>query len=153
LPTDFFDAVNNLVQEELSLYKSLDALVDDEEERVRESDMEGLLDVLQQKQSVISRQEALLERWGQISGSLGISDGREGPAFWNSLATRIGENGYNQIAAGINEIKDLGQQLLTREHDIRSELEKNLAEMRATLLKLGRNRVAMKGYSQGMAAF
>jgi hypothetical protein len=153
LPTDFFDVVNGLVREELSLYKSLGALVDNEEAKVRDSDMEGLLEVLQQKQSIISRQEMLLEQWNKISSSLGIADGREGPVFWNTLAARIGESGYKQIASGINEIKDLGQQLLDRESGIRNELEKNLAEMRSTLLRIGRNRVAMRGYSQGMAAF
>lgn len=151
MPTDFFDTVNTLVKEELGLYKSLDELVDDEERMVRESDMEGLLGVLQQKQSIISRQEVLLERWNSISASLGLSDGREGPVFWNTLAARIGENGYNHIVSSINEIRELGQKLLSRESEIRSVLEGNLAEMRETLLKMGRNRIAMKGYSQGMA--
>jgi flagellar biosynthesis/type III secretory pathway chaperone len=144
--------VNSLVEEELNLYKSLGELVDDEERRVRESDMEGLLDVLQQKQSIISRQEILLERWNGISTSLGISNGREGPVFWNALAERVGENGCNQIVARINEIRELGQKLLDREGQIRAVLEENIAAMRATLLKMGRNRVAMRGYSQGMAA-
>jgi hypothetical protein len=144
--------VNTLVEEELNLYKSLSALVDVEEYRVRASDMEGLLEILRQKQSVISRQEILLERWNEISESLGLSGGREGPAFWNSLSDRIGENGYNQIVAQLNEIKDLGQKLLDREGMIRASLEENLAEMRKTLLKMGRGRVAMKGYSQGIAS-
>jgi flagellar biosynthesis/type III secretory pathway chaperone len=153
LPTDFFETVNTLVQEELSLYKSLEALVDDEEERVRDSDMEGLLEVLQQKQSIISRQEFLLEKWNNIPSLLGMSDGKEGPAFWNMIAARVGESGYNQIVAGINEIRELGQKLLDRESEIRAALEENLAEMRTTLLKMGRNRIAMRGYSQGMATF
>jgi hypothetical protein len=153
LPTDFFETVNSLAQEELSLYKFLGALVDDEEQRVKNSDMEGLLNILQQKQSVISRQEVLLERWNDISSSLGIADGREGPVFWNALASRIGESGYNQIVTNIIEIKELGQRLLDRESEIRAELEENLAEMRATLLKMGRNRTAMRGYSRGMSAF
>jgi hypothetical protein len=151
LRTDFYDTVNNLIQEELSLYKSLDALVDDEEARVRESDMEGLLEVLRQKQSIISRQEVLLEQWNNLSASLGITTGREGPVFWNALASRIGESGYNQIVAHLNEIRELGQKLLDRESEIRAALEENLAEMRNTLLKMGRNRAAMKGYSQGIA--
>jgi Rad3-related DNA helicase len=153
LPTDLFETINSLIQEELSLYKSLEALVDDEETRVRESDMEGLLDVLQQKQSIISRQESLLEQWNNISGPLGVEDGKEGPAFWNKLAECAGENGYNQIVARINEIRELGQKLLDREGEIRAELEENLAEMRNTLLKMGRNRIAMKGYSRGMATY
>jgi hypothetical protein len=94
----------------------------------------------------------LLEKWNKISESLGIQNGREGPAFWNTLASRIGDSGYNQIVAHIGEIRELGQTLLDREEEIRSALEENLAEMRVTLLKLGRNRIAMKGYTQGMAA-
>jgi hypothetical protein len=152
LPTELFDKVRVLIEEELSLYKSLDGLVDLEEEKVKESDMEGLLNVLQQKQSVISRQEALLECWNEISESLGLSEGREGPVFWNAIANRIGERGYSQIVSRIDEIKELGQNLLDREEKIRQNLEKNLAEMRKTLISMGRSRVAMKGYSQGVAS-
>jgi hypothetical protein len=140
------------VEEELDLYRYLENLVDIEEEKVRQSDMEGLLDVLQQKQSVISRQEALLERWNHISSGLGLSEGREGPVFWNAISSRIGESGYNQIVHRIDEIKELGQRLLDREGKIRQNLEENLAEMRKTLLSMGRNRIAMKGYSQGIAS-
>jgi hypothetical protein len=141
------------VQEELNLYRSLESLVDDEEERVRESDMEGLLDVLARKQAIISRQEDLLERWDEISASLGVANGREGPAFWNTIAVRIGESGYNHIAKNINDIRELGEKLLLREGEIRKALEEHLAEMRTTLLKLGRNRAAMKSYSQGMTSY
>ena len=153
MPTDLFETVDTLIKEELGLFKSLEELVDNEEEMVRQSDMEGLLEVLQQKQSIISRQEFLLERWDGISASLGMESGREGPAFWNSLATRIGESGYNQVVSSINEIRELGQRLLSREGQIRAALEENLAEMRGTLLKMGKNRLAMRGYSQGMTAY
>jgi flagellar biosynthesis/type III secretory pathway chaperone len=151
LPTELFDKVNSLVEEELELYRSLEGLVDEEEEKVRQSDMEGLLIVLQQKQSIISRQESLLERWNCISTGLGLAEGREGPVFWNAIADRIDESGYNQIVRRIDEIREIGQVLLDREGKIRQSLEENLAEMRKTLLSMGRNRVAMKGYSQGVA--
>ncbi|MDL2263834.1 flagellar protein FlgN [Synergistaceae bacterium OttesenSCG-928-I11] len=152
MPTELFNTVNALVEEELELYKSLGELVNFEEEKVNESDMEGLLEVLQQKQSIISRQEVLLEKWNEISASLGIAEGREGPVFWNTLSQRIGESGYKQIVKRIDEVRELGQKLLDQESKIRQNLEENLAEMRQTLLKMGRNRVAMRGYSQGMAS-
>jgi hypothetical protein len=101
---------------------------------------------------VISRQEDLLERWNHISSDLGLAEGREGPVFWNAIADRIGENGYNHIVKRIDEIRELGQSLLNREGRIRKNLEENLAEMRKTLLSMGRNRAAMKGYSQGVAS-
>jgi hypothetical protein len=144
--------VNSLIEEELCLYKALSALVDTEEEKVDTADMEGLLRILEEKQTIISRQEILLERWNRVSAMLGVSEGREGPIFWNSIASRIGEKGYNQIVKHIDEIRELGQGLLEREVKIRGKLEANLAEMRKTLLNMGRNRVAMKGYSQGMAS-
>ncbi|MDR3331564.1 MAG: flagellar protein FlgN [Synergistaceae bacterium] len=152
MPTEIFGTVKSLIEEELCLYKSLAELVDTEEEKVDTSDMEGLLRVLEEKQSIISRQEVLLERWNEISFSLGIEDGREGPVFWNALSSRIGESGYNQVVKHIDEIRELGQGLLDRESQIRGKLEEHLSDMRKTLLSMGRNRVAMKGYSQGMAS-
>lgn len=140
------------MEEELSLYRSLAALVDCEEEKINTSDMEGLLEVLQRKQTIISRQEVLLERWNEVSAELGLDSGREGPVFWNALAARIGENGYNQVVRRIDEIRELGQTLLDREKDLRQNLEEHLAEMRKTLVNLGKNRVAMKGYSQSMGS-
>jgi flagellar biosynthesis/type III secretory pathway chaperone len=151
LPTDVYETVKCLVDEELSLYRSLGTLVDDEETRVKQSDMEGLLDVLQRKQAIISRQESLLEDWDKISGALGVDSGKESPIFWNALAERVGAQGYGQIVGLIDEIKALGQELLDREGDIRGALEENLAEMRATLLRMGRNRTALRGYSKGVA--
>lgn len=152
MPTELFSTVSALVDEELSLYKALGDLVDDEESRVCESDMEGLLDVLQQKQTIISRQEFLLEKWNEISAMLGLTEGREGPVFWNTLSQKIGENGCRQITGKIDEIRELGQRLLEREGEIRAKLEANLAEMRETLLRMGRNRAALRGYSQGLAS-
>lgn len=152
MPTELFSTVSALVDEELSLYKALGDLVDDEESRVAASDMEGLLDVLQQKQAIISRQEVLLERWNEISYSLGLTEGREGPVFWNTLSQKIGENGCKQITGRIDEIRELGQRLLEREGEIRAKLESHLADMRETLLQMGRNRAALRGYSQGLAS-
>ena len=51
MPTELFETVNSLIEEELALYESLASLVDTEDEKVTTSDMEGLLEVLQRKQS------------------------------------------------------------------------------------------------------
>lgn len=151
MPTELYNTVSALVEEEVSLYKKLEILVDAEETKVNESDMEGLLEVLREKQSIISRQEVLLERWNEISASLGLTESREGPVFWNMLSQKIGESGCAQITSKIDEIRELGQRLLDREEEIRAKLEANLAEMRETLLRMGRNRQALRGYSQGVA--
>lgn len=152
MPIELTDIVNSLVDEELDLYRSLAALVDCEEEKVDASDIEGLLEVLQQKQAIISRQELLLERWNQISAELGLAEGREGAAFWDALAARIGEKGYIQIVRRIDEIREVGQILLDRERQIRQNLEGHIAEMRKTLVNLGKNRAALRGYSRNMGS-
>ena len=151
--TDLYDVVIGLVEEELSLYKELGLLVDTEELKVSSSDMEGLLRVLEEKQSVISRQEILLERWSAISAELGLSEGREGPAFWNAVARYIGQNGYNQIVRKVDEIRELGLALLEREKIIRLNLEANLAEMRKSLVSIGKNRIAVQGYSSNIGVY
>lgn len=153
MPTELFETVNSLIEEELALYESLASLVDTEDEKVTTSDMEGLLEVLQRKQSIISRQELLLDRWNDISLELGLPEGREGPAFWNAISSRIGESGYNHIVRRIDEIRELGQNLLDREEVIRRKLEENLAEMRERLLSMGRNRTAVRGYSRGAGSY
>ncbi|GHV27521.1 hypothetical protein FACS1894167_02680 [Synergistales bacterium] len=150
--TELFEMVNSLVNEELDLYKSLEQLVDIEEQRVVESDTDGLLDVLRLKQGIISRQETLLESWGEISQSLGIPMGKESSPFLKALSERIGEAGYKHIADGIEDILRMGQRLLSREETIRGMLEANIVEMRKKLVRLGRNRTAVKGYSQGIAS-
>ncbi len=129
LKEELFHTVNRLAEEEVALYRSLGELVDFEEERVRDADMEGLLSVLRQKQRIISRQEALFERWNEVSVSLGIEEVREGSMFWNTLSRRVGRSGYNQIADRIDEIRELGQKLLDRERKIRQNLGRKRAEM------------------------
>ena len=115
------------------------------------SDMDGLLNVLSKKQSIISRQEILLERWNGISAELGFAEGREGPAFWNAISLRIGESGYNQIVRKIDEIRELGQNLLDRERVIRQKLEENLAEMRKRLMSMEHKKNALRSYSHGIS--
>lgn len=78
---------------EIALYTELEHYVDDELECVNNKDMEKLLEVLQQKQGVISRQELLQEEWGQIAmkfvllkGAMALYFGR----LWNNMSSLKG---------------------------------------------------------------
>ena len=105
MPIDLQDTVKSLVTQELELFKKLGDLVDKEEIAVESSDMESLLRILEEKQSIISEQESLLEKWGVVSSQLGLKEGREGAVFWDALALRISNDGYAEIASQINKIR------------------------------------------------
>ncbi|MDD4836648.1 MAG: flagellar biosynthesis protein FlgN, partial [Dethiosulfovibrio sp.] len=72
--------VSDLLSSELELYRELRAQVDREIEAIDGDDMDLLLKILQEKQSIISRQEILMEGWTEVSKDLGVPQGREEPA-------------------------------------------------------------------------
>ncbi len=148
MPTDLYCVVDGLLDEELALYRELDSLVYEEELAVSDSDMDALMNVLQKKQGVITNQESLLDKWQELSIDLGLSEGREGPAFWNAIERSIDEKGYKQLLSRIEEIRKLGQMLLEREKGVQKELEGRLADMRQKLLRMNQNRNAVLGYAQ-----
>ena len=153
MPIDLQDTVKSLVTQELELFKKLGDLVDKEEIAVVSSDMESLLRILEEKQSIISEQESLLEKWGVVSSQLGLKEGREGAVFWDALALRISNDGYAEIASQINKIREAGSHLLEREGIVREKLEANLQEMRQLLRQIGTGRNALAGYTKSISRF
>lgn len=153
MPTDLLITVKALVDEELLLFQKLGELVDREELAVESSDMESLLRILEEKQSVISGQESLLEKWSGVSSRLGLKEGREGPVLWDALALQIGNDGYSEIASQIKKIREAGLHLLEREGIVREKLEANLQEMRQLLRQLGTGRNALAGYTKNIGRF
>ena len=59
MQADLEKKLSSLVSSELALFNELALLVEKEEECVLQEDMECLLNVLQEKQDVISRQEKI----------------------------------------------------------------------------------------------
>lgn len=153
MPIDIPRIVKSLADEELLLFQKLADFLDREEQAVESGDMESLLRILEEKQSVISEQELLSERWSALCGHIGLKEGREGPALWEALALRVSIDGYSEIALLIGKIKDAGSSLLEREALVRGKLEANLREMRGLLRQIGTGRSALSGYNKNIARF
>jgi hypothetical protein len=142
--------LGSLLDEELQLYTDLDVLVGQEESCVEGEDMDALLEVLRRKQALISRQEGLLDRWGDVARELGVLEGREGLAFWASVRAGVsslaGESGYNDLVGKVEEIRRRASCLLDRERRVQGVMEESLGRMRARLLQMRQGRNALKGY-------
>lgn len=129
MQADLEEVLSSLVSSELALFNELALLVEKEEERVVAEDMEGLLQVLQEKQDVISRQEKIQEGWSNLASSLGLSEGRNGPAFWSDIGDMLGD-GAEDLKASLSVIRDVAGKVLEQECRVQSILEKHVESLR-----------------------
>ncbi len=148
LRADLEKALSSLVASELALFNELSLLVEKEEECVRAEDMEALLSILQEKQDVISRQESIQEGWGSIASSLGISEGRDGPSFWDFLSAHLGEEGANDLKASLSVIRDVAGKVLEQEVRVQALLEQHVESLRKQMAQVSRGKKALHGYSK-----
>ncbi len=150
---DLFVLLKGLLAEELELYLELERLIGREEQCVDEEDLQPLLDVLRDKQVLISRQEELQERWADVAQELGVLEGREGIAFWATVRAALssleGESGYNKLAARVEEIRRKAFDLLERERMIQTTLETRRDQLRERLLRMKAGRSVLRGYAVG----
>ena len=133
------------MRQESALYGELDLLLDEEERAVVAGDMEALLLCLQEKQTVISRQEFLREEWERAlkwEGNFGEV------LFWKKLSDVLGEAGYNGLVASIRTIRDAVARLLEREEKIQKLLEGQIDTLRGQLLQLQKGKEAFAGYAR-----
>ncbi|MFA6881853.1 MAG: flagellar export chaperone FlgN [Aminobacterium sp.] len=146
LQDNFESKIRDLLSSEIALYTELEHYVDDELECVNNKDMEKLLEVLQQKQGVISRQELLQEEWGQIAMKFGLVEGRDGPLFWSAVEQHVESQGFYSLSKIVNEIKEQVTALLTKEEHVQALLEQHISELREQMAQLNKGKTAFKGY-------
>jgi len=147
LQADLEKTLSSLVSSELALFNELALLVEKEEECVLKEDMECLLEVLQEKQDVISRQEKIHEGWSSISSSFGLSEGRDGPSFWSRLGELLGE-GADDLKASLSVIRDVAGKVLEQEIRVQGLLEKHVDSLRNQMARVSRGKKALQGYSK-----
>ncbi|MFA7621958.1 MAG: flagellar export chaperone FlgN [Aminobacteriaceae bacterium] len=144
---DLEEILSSLVSSELALFNELALLVEKEEECVIAEDMKCLLDVLQEKQDVISRQEKIHEQWSSISSSMGLQEGRDGPEFWSKLGELLGD-GATDLKASLSVIRDVAGKVLEQEMHVQDLMEKHVESLRKQMAGISRGKEALRGYSK-----
>lgn len=150
---DFSENLSSLVSTELALYNELAFLVQKEGELVKSGDMEGLLAILAEKQDVISRQELVQEGWNNICSGLGISEGRDGPVFWEKVASLLGTDGAGDLKESLAVIRDTAGAVLEDELKVQALLEDHVEELRKEMLRINKGKKAVRGYTRSGGSF
>lgn len=109
--------------------------------------------ILVEKQDVISRQELVQEGWNTICTSLGISEGRDGPVFWEKVASLLGPDGTDDLKASLAVIRDVAGSVLEEEQEVQTLLEEHVADLRKEMLRLNRGKKAVHGYYKSGGSF
>ncbi|MCF7935567.1 MAG: flagellar export chaperone FlgN [Synergistales bacterium] len=146
LPDDVATPLKELLEQERLLYSQLHDKVQLEERCVEEAEWEKLLQVLQEKQALISQQENLQEQWAEWAAFLGVEGTRESPAFWNAVAHRLTSSKYKELAGGVEEIRQLAAATLSRERKVQDRLEQDIEALRAQMMQIQRGKAAYRSY-------
>ncbi len=135
-----------LLKEELLFYKELDKLVEIEKECVIKGDIDELLAVLSQKQSIISAQQEVQNKWKLLGESLGVPQGRESPTFWKVVEEHLDDQEYAELKKTVAEIRTLLESIIEKEAEVRDMLNEKIQEIRRHLLSLTHGKKIINGY-------
>ena len=153
MPDDFQQNLSSLVSTELALYNELALLVQKERECVISGDMEGLLNILTEKQDVISRQERVQEGWNNMCSSLGISEGRDGPVFWEKVSALLGSVNTGDLKTSLAVIREVAGKVLEDELEVQALLEEHIEDLRDEMLRIHKGKKAVRGYNRSGGSF
>ncbi|WP_084043916.1 MULTISPECIES: flagellar export chaperone FlgN [Aminobacterium] len=152
LPDNLESRLVELLSSEISLYRQLEEYVDEELDCVQKGDMAKLLEILQQKQGVISKQQLLQEQWEQVALGLGVTEGREGPVFWSAVEHHMESQGFLSLSHLIVQIRELVTSVLAKEEHVQALLEEHISELRKEMGRLNKGKAAFHGYMKSGGA-
>ncbi len=138
--------VSELLSSELELYRELESQVAREIEAIDGDDMDLLLEILQDKQSIISQQEILVERWSEVSADMGVSQGREEPVFWRALAALVGDEEYGDLREKVRLLQAVVDSTLKSEELAQKNMEAKVSELRKKMSRVADGKKAVRGY-------
>lgn len=146
---DVLSKVKNLLSLELGLYTTLRKMVLREMEAiVINENMEELLDILREKQEVISRLQLLVDSWADALPMLDLKENRGTAIFWEKLAEFFSEEEAVELKALLAETRAAGEDLTDAEKRVQAELEKHVQQLREKMLQMTRGRSALIGYAK-----
>lgn len=140
------DAISDLLARELALYEKLKVLVTEEIDVIERDDMDRLLGILEEKQSVICEQEMLMDRWHDVSRELGISQGRDEPVFWKTLSDLLDGDMYQELKEKVRNLQNMVGSLLCSEELAQKNMEERVSELRRRMSKMADGKRAVRGY-------
>ncbi len=148
MPAELFQSLEDLLRKEREVYSRLEKMVDEEETLVENHDWEGLLGLLQSKQSIIAEQEILQNSWVSFSSFLDVHEGRESAAFWDAVKEKVGESSYTYLTDLVEDLRSAVLKIVAREEKLRDQVELNLGELRKKMLQVQKGKAAYRGYAK-----
>ena len=146
-------AILDLASSELEFFRSLKKLILRSADLIESENMEELMLILEEKQTVISRYEVILGEWNDIGLSLGIKVGCEDPDFRMLLFQSMPNESPEEIAF-IAKLKSLFEQIKTIidesisvEDNSQELLDEYVKKLRARISQVSKGRNACKGYA------
>ncbi len=150
---DLREHLKTLLTQEQALYGDLEGKVAEEERCVQSEDWEGLLRTLQEKQTLISQQEALQESWRSCAILLEVEGGRESAVFWDTVAQRLGQTSYQEVSSLVDNLREIARRTLERERAVQQNLEIHLDALRARMRQVQKGKAAFRTYVRSGGAF
>lgn len=149
MQADLLSKIENLLEMESDIYKSLRNMVSLELEAIMlDRDMEELLKILQQKQEVISRLQLLLDSWIDTLPMLGLDHTRGSEGFWDKLAAFFSQEQAELLQIRLTETRAAAEDLMEAEKSVQAELEKHVQQLREKMLAMNQGRSAFIGYAK-----
>lgn len=148
MPAELFQSLEDLLRKEREVYSRLEKMVDEEETLVENHDWEGLLRLLQSKQSIITEQEILQDSWVSFSSFLDVHEGRESAAFWDAVKEKVGESSYTYLTDLVEDLRGAVLKIVAREEKLRDQVELHLGELRKKMLQVQKGKAAYRGYAK-----
>jgi len=149
-------AVLDLAYSELEFFHSLKKLVLRSAELINSENMEELMYVLQEKQTLISQYNVILKEWNDIGLSLGMEGGRDNPDFWTLLFQALSDessekpekNAFSvKLKSLFKQIKALTEESINIENDSQEVLNEYIKRLRIRISQVSKGRNACKGYA------
>lgn len=133
-----------ILRKSLELYDVLESLVSEQEKKVEESDIEGLLKVISKKQSVISEQDKLNEALEEIQ--TGLSDALEQPHGKLRLLDLLSGDVKKEVEEILDSIRTKISKILEVENRSREKLSLEVEKVKEALKGLREGKKAIAEY-------
>jgi hypothetical protein len=115
---------------------------------VLNNDMEELLQILKEKQEVISRLQLLSDTWMDALPAMGLEELRGTDGFWEKLSAVFAGEDFVVFEKNLTETRNAADDLMKAEKNVQDELEKHVQQLRDKMLQMRQGRSAFIGYTK-----